>query len=131
MRTHPAIRPLISSPAAQRVSSTIKNIVTRPATAGIPAIATAVLARPHGLVMVLALAAAALLAPAAAVVAAELPRLYWLVAYTRLVRKGTKLAATSQEVLDLIAGLAAAQGLVPEPPRHSADEAAPKRHSKK
>lgn len=128
MRNLPAIRLLASSPAARRICSTINGMATRPAAAGLPAIATGVLAWPHDVVIVLVLTAAALLVPAVTAIAAELPRLYWLLAYTRLVRKGTKLATTPQEILELIAGLAAAHRLVPKPSCRPAGGAQPKRH---
>ncbi|MET7761001.1 hypothetical protein [Streptomyces sp. NPDC005336] len=41
--------------------------------------------------------------------APELPRLYWMTHYTRLVKKGAALATTAAEIERLIAALATAQ----------------------
>jgi hypothetical protein len=76
-----------------------------PATAGLPVLVTWVAIRPHALLAALALEAIGVLAVAASAVLSELPRLYWISAYIRLVRKGVLLATSVAEVRDLIASL--------------------------
>jgi hypothetical protein len=77
-------------------------------TAGIPLAISTVMIRPHKLAVVMA----ASLAAAVAVIVAELPRLYWISAYVRLVKKGTAVAVTAAEVRDLMTGLAEGEGCI-------------------
>jgi hypothetical protein len=75
-------------------------------TAGIPFAVTAVVICPHQLAVVTAASLAA------AAIVAELPRLYWISAYMRLVKKGTAVAATAADIRSLMTGLAEGQGCV-------------------
>lgn len=87
-------------------------------TAGLPALVSLAAIRPHALAAVLILSGTASLAAVVKAVAAELPRLYWIAAYMRLVKKGASVVSSPAEVRDLMAGLSGARGVpaVPEPP---------------
>ena len=77
-------------------------------TVAIPLAVTVVVICPHEL----AGATAGLLAAVATAALAELPRLYWISAYVRLVKRGTEVAATAADICDLMTGLADGEGCV-------------------
>lgn len=117
--------PAASSPPAPAAARSPRTMTVRhlaAGTAAIPVALTTVMICPHELAVVVATS----LAVAGAAVAAELPRLYWISAYLRLVKKGTAVAATVAEVRDLMTGLAEGQGCITdacEVPGHEIENA--------
>ena len=86
-------------------------------TAGLPVLVSFAAIHSHALTVVLILSGIISVAAVVKALAAELPRLYWIAAYMRLVKKGTSVVSSPAEVRDLMAGLGAhGVPVAPEPP---------------
>jgi len=108
-----APRPLSGAPPQRAHDVLVTRYRVMGATA-LPAVCTAI-AGPHYLLAVAVLTAALSLTAAIAAVLADLPRLYWICAYRRLVKRGAATATTSAEVRELILALGTRNGHPPAP----------------